>query len=751
MKEPIVNVVGGSQEAERKNLTKPFTVGKKEGGNMAMTKPSSPMVKPFVMENATEESQKHAKQEIVPSLMKPFVMENPADESCKQAPQESVPPLVKPFTVERNHQMEKEEKGESNQQTEKNLPKSVTERASTALPLYKPMLMLSEESITEAQRILSANDLPAEMVRILEPHVARGIEKCFQSDPGFLKKIQEEAREKSLLNFSLRLLRIFRKFTDTETGECEERSYVMEILVRKLNGVTKIYTTKVSEEKVKEVQWLKKATGSLATIPSNKDERIEFERVVQQTIEDETVPEEFVYPKAGWRNVPSIGWRYVYSDGAVGFEGLPVHAEGKNYQMHIRESELGKIEIFRDMLGMADICKNSGVSQTLLLYVHACMMATIFDLAGHPLCFVYILQGITNSRKTSLVTAVAKIFNRERLIADAEFATATRCGIEKTASLYKDAPVLIDDFKPGATASQQKEMDRKLDELIRLFGNRVAKKRMTDFASNGGKIFFPVGGGCILTAEILTGVSSTLTRAFVTEIGIEDVDNGVLEYFQTQKWILPTHMYDFLTWVTANFDKVRGFIEINFPKYRNGTTFRYGRHNEMFATFLCTAQILMWYAQDRNFVSAGEKEVFLEETEANVLRILRDLQDSICEKDKGRIILQALTEALELKQMIAAPLNENTCSQKNEVYENTDFYFVRCQTLRKLTDQYCRNYQRPELVSDDELFMLLENLQILDVEERDKKRVRSRKLPIQRGNTLRYLYLRKGKIKELSE
>lgn len=163
---------------------------------MAMTKPSSPMVKPFVMENATEESQKHAKQEIVPSLMKPFVMENPADESCKQAPQESVPPLVKPFTVERNHQMEKEEKGESNQQTEKNLPKSVTERASTALPLYKPMLMLSEESITEAQRILSANDLPAEMVRILEPHVARGIEKCFQSDPGFLKKFKKK-REKN--------------------------------------------------------------------------------------------------------------------------------------------------------------------------------------------------------------------------------------------------------------------------------------------------------------------------------------------------------------------------------------------------------------------------------------------------------------------------------------------------------------------------------------------------------------------------
>src|SRR5699024_9454154 len=53
------------------------------------------------------------------------------------------------------------------------------------------------------------------------------------------------------------------------------------------------------------------------------------------------------------------------------------------------------------------------------------------------------------------------------------------------------------------------------------------------------------------------------------------------------------------------------------------------------------------------------------------------------------------------------------------------------------------------IYSDDELFMLLENLDVLEVEERNGKRNRSRKLPIQRGNALRYLYIKKEKVQQL--
>lgn len=55
------------------------------------------------------------------------------------------------------------------------------------------------------------------------------------------------------------------------------------------------------------------------------------------------------------------------------------------------------------------------------------------------------------------------------------------------------------------------------------------------------------------------------------------------------------------------------------------------------------------------------------------------------------------------------------------------------------------------IYSDDELFMLLENLDVLEVEERNGRRNRSRKLPIQRGNALRYLYIKKERMQQLME
>ena len=125
---------------------------------------------------------------------------------------------------------------------------------------------------------------------------------------------------------------------------------------------------------------------------------------------------------------------------------------------------------------------------------------------------------MTNSRKTSLVLALAKIFGRNNLVADAEFATATNCGIEKVLGTYHDAPVIVDDFKPGATPMQQKALDGKLDELLRFYGNRVTKKRMTDFMPAGSKKYFPISGGCIITMEIVNGVQSSLSRMFLVEL-----------------------------------------------------------------------------------------------------------------------------------------------------------------------------------------------------------------------------------------
>ena len=57
--------------------------------------------------------------------------------------------------------------------------------------------------------------------------------------------------------------------------------------------------------------------------------------------------------------------------------------------------------------------------------------------------------------------------------------------------------------------------------------------------------------------------------------------------------------------------------------------------------------------------------------------------------------------------------------------------------------------ERDQIVNQNELISLLEKLGILDIRETDGKRERSRKLPNPKGNTRRYLYIKKGRLKKL--
>lgn len=614
----------------------------------------------------------------------------------------------------------------------------------------KPIRMISDVNVMRAKQLAEELHVSYKIRPVLEHYIARALEENPQMANLLPVAVTKESYKKNRMNFSMQLIGVQVTIKDTESGEQENRSYQINLTVTKLNGKQCLFTTTVEDYKIKGTDWLRKATGSLAYIPADKTEKQMYANMVQKCIETEEVPVEIKYPNAGWRQVPNLGWRYIFSEGIIGGAKQKIHTAGNLYSLNVNWPEVGKSDVFAAAMNMTELCKHKAVSTTLVLYMHAALLTTLFEIAGYPLCFVYIIQGVTNSRKTSLVTAVGKIFDREKLIADAEFATATSCGIEKTASLYKDAPVLIDDFKPGATLAQQREMERKLDELIRLYGNRVSKKRMNDYSPKGNEKFFPVGGGCILTAEILTGVSSTLTRAFVTEIDRNDVQNDLLEYYQNQRWILPTHMYDFLLWVTGEFDRIVGFICQRFPVLRKQCDFQYNRYSEMFATFYLTAELLGQYAVARGFWNMENASAFEKMVEEYLLEILYANEDNMSRRDKGRWVLEVLEMAVESGQIVPVELNERTSSQKQDCYEDGEYFYIRYQALKQLADRRLGMLNKFfGIYSDDELFMLLENLDVLEVEERNGKRNRSRKLPIQRGNALRYLYIKKEKVQQL--
>ena len=160
-----------------------------------------------------------------------------------------------------------------------------------------------------------------------------------------LKNYLKEAQNSSSLNFKLSLMRKEIVVTDTENGEENELFYIMRATVCKRNGFSKSYDARVAGKDVKSVEWLKRATNSIAMIPKEKDEKVEFMEMVQDCIEREDAPVEIVYPNAGWRQVPNALSQSIYAGGMIGADNPRTHT-GKDYTLLLNGPAIGTGELF---------------------------------------------------------------------------------------------------------------------------------------------------------------------------------------------------------------------------------------------------------------------------------------------------------------------------------------------------------------------------------------------------------------------
>lgn len=664
--------------------------------------------------------------------MKPFTIKaatenNVLETSFEEKGREKKRKMVKPFVVD--EEVEKEEKILGN-------------------TIIRPFNYVSDEAV-EMANLLVPTENP------LNRFVASAFQEYIQTEgklPKLPQQVNEKARKNKGFNFEITLQKKIYHVWDTSQGEKKELFYGIKVSILKGNGVRQEYEADVSSEKIKECGWLTKATHSLADIPKGKDEKIKYERMIQKCIEEESVEEEIIYQRAGWRNVPQYGWKYVYHSGIIGGT-CNVHTQGKSYKLLLQKEYIGTKEVFDMAMEMANICKNRRSSLSLLLFVHAGWMTTLFKEAGHRIDFSFMIAAPTNSRKTSLVTAVGKLFDREELKADAEFATATGCGIEKTLGLYQDGSVIIDDFKPGVNPAEQREIEKKLDLLLRYYGDGVQKKRMLEFSPNAEKIFFPIAGNCIITGEYPPNlVESSLTRLFLTEITVDDVDNEKLQIFQESRWILSTHAYDFLNWLTERFDVCVQEIQKKYTAFRDVHRCAVGRFAGMYATMRMVAEILCMYAEERGFWNVSEAAHFLCCVEESVLTELNIMGERLRKRDKATQVLLVLKTAIDNNKIAPVFLNAESCREKEEVYENEDFYFISTKYLRLIIEEEMKGFpDTPKIINSDEMIALLDRKGALDILEKDGHRIASRKLPIQRGNACRYLYIKKSVLENLDE
>ena len=267
----------------RGGMPKPFTTqySKRELTVPFITKYSP---RPFITKDTREEVKDDDmnKEIFLNATEEVRKIDNEETKECIQKENEVTQTLFNMNTYSQHYELTKEEK---------------------KLFITPPFIRLSEESVDSANQLYSPDNS-------FTPYFAESLERYKRAGGDIAKVVtvplKENAKKQSNFNFELHLQKKVYKVYDVKNGEEVELLYGIKIVVIKETGRREKFEALVENSKAKEISWLMKASRSLAYVPKGMAEKDYYEHMVQRCIETENVQKEYIYQRAGWRDIPEI-------------------------------------------------------------------------------------------------------------------------------------------------------------------------------------------------------------------------------------------------------------------------------------------------------------------------------------------------------------------------------------------------------------------------------------------------------------
>ncbi len=505
-------------------------------------------------------------------------------------------------------------------------------------------------------------------------------------------------------------------------------------------------------DEIYDLKWLRRATGGKAIIYAWGRKGNLFNELLCDCLNKSSYKEFHYYPTNGWHEMPDGSYRYLYDKGIIGMSNSDTYA-AVEHKLIYDEDNVGSYQVFTDILRMMNcVCNTSAISTILVLYAHLGALTTLFDLAEFPIKFIVALIGVTNARKTSIALNLTKLFDRcVSPKPDISF-EATVGGIETSFSKYHDAVFAIDDLKPSDSKEKQKETAKKLEKIVRAYGDRVPTVRMNDYSPSGKDIYYPIWGCCMITGEYLDGVASTLARIVSIHIDGNDVNNDELRYFQENYKILSTHMVDFISYITNNFDFIVSYIKSRAVEIRNEVynIFDVPRYKESYATFLVCSEIFLGYALHRNFLNAQEAEGYKLYFERAIHRIIAASDSDIVEHNPGIIALQAIDNYIKTGIVkIYSEGQSPVLSDEYYAFIEDDYLCIKLEVAYRILLKYVRSLNAdPSVTTPKQLLPFLQALDVIRIDTKGEKKRSTHKLR-SRTTEIRFLFIKRNKMVEI--
>lgn len=255
-----------------------------------------------------------------------------------------------------------------------------------------------------------------------------------------------------------------------------------------------------------------------------------------------------IYTHTGWRLID--GKRtFLHGGGAIGVEGIQVELPPnlENYVLP-PDNDIDAATAMRESLKLLDVGP-SRVSYPIWAAIYLGPLSEFITPA-----FVLWVEGQSGSLKSSFTAVMLNHFGagfHEYALSADWLGTAN--SLEKLAFHTKDAPFLIDDFRPAASRIENKQMQDAAGRIIRAAGNRQGRSRL-DSGSNFKRTYAP-RGVVISTAERGALGLSVNSRLLTVDIEPGDIDTEKLTYSQQQRHIYGYAMVGFIRYLAANWEQ----------------------------------------------------------------------------------------------------------------------------------------------------------------------------------------------------
>lgn len=339
-------------------------------------------------------------------------------------------------------------------------------------------------------------------------------------------------------------------------------------------------------------------------------------------------------------------------------------------------SQANLAELFNNGIHFLDIGRFNTAIGLIFLFAHAGFSRWWLQKAGISWKTALIVEGITNSFKTSVVSLIANVFNREREDAvRLPIALITDAGSRRTIAKLRHQTILIDDYSKSTSLSAVKSREL-AEELIRMNGDSGGHIKAAP-GNNKKTVTEKIEGVLIFTAEKdfnLSNSSNTRVITVKTHGNVLDrsgnivehatFDTIVLSFFQQNHDLLKYYFATYIQFLTDYGTNLLPALRQNYLKYRSEFVqlFHTPRMADSAAVLRIQSDLILEFARHCRYQQVQSLEHYFHNC---ITQAVADQQEKAKNNDPADLFMATLAEVLD---------HTNIAEDEFKYITNYDYY-----------------------------------------------------------------------------